>query len=111
MPAEASTTIHYPPNKKRLSCPKATQPFRGFCAGKYQSDYFPLAAGFLATGAFAGLAAPVLALVDLAAPVFAFVDFGAAGFAAAVFAFVDFAAVVFAAVLFAAITISSVRIL
>ena len=97
--------------KKRLSCPKATQPFRVFCAGKYQSDYFPLAAGFFATGAFAGLAAPVLALVDLAAPVFAFVDFGAAGFAAAVFAFVDFAAVVFAAVLFAAITISSVRIL
>lgn len=85
-----------------------TQSFSVFCAGKYQSDYFPLAAGFLATGAFAGLAAPVLAfvdLVDLAAPVFAFVDFGAAGFAAAVFAFVDFAAVDFAAVLFAAIPI------
>lgn len=76
-----------------------------FCAGKYQSDYFPLAAGFLATGALAALTAPVLAFVDLAAPVFAFVDVAAAGLAAAVFAFVDFAAVVFAGVLFAAMTI------
>lgn len=74
------------------------------CAGKYQSDYFPLAAGFFAAGAVVAFAAPVFALVDLAAPVFALVDFGAAGFAA-VFAFVDFAAVDFAAVLFAAITI------
>ena len=98
-------------NKKSAELPGGDSAVSCFCAGKYQSDYFPLAAGFLATGAFAGLAAPVLALVDLAAPVFAFVDFGAAGFAAAVFAFVDFAAVVFAAVLFAAITISSVRIL
>lgn len=97
--------------KKRLSHWKATQPFQMFCAGKYQSDYFPLAAGFLAAGALVAFAAPVFAFGDLAAPVFAFVDFGAAGFAAAVFAFVDFAAVVFAAVLFAAITISSVRIL
>ena len=111
MPAEASTTIHYPVNKKTAELPRGDSAVSCFCAGKYQSDYFPLAAGFLATGAFAGLAAPVLALVDLAAPVFAFVDFGAAGFAAAVFAFVDFAAVDFAAVLFAAITISSVRIL
>ena len=96
MPAEASTTIHYPLNKKTAELPRGDSAVSCFCAGKYQSDYFPLAAGFLATGAFAGLAAPVLALVDLAAPVFAFVDF---------------AAVVFAAVLFAAITISSVRIL
>lgn len=101
----ASSEDNGPAVKKRLSYPKVTQPFCVFCAGKYQSDYFPLAAGFLATGAFAGLAAPVLALVDLAAPVFAFVDLGAAGFAAAVFAFVDFAAVDFAAVLFAAIPI------
>jgi len=74
-----------------------------FCAGKSQSDYFPLAAGFFAAGAFGAFAAPVfalgdfVALVDLAAPVFAFVDFGAAG-AAAVLALVDFAAVLFAAI-------------
>jgi hypothetical protein len=74
-----------------------------FCSGKYQSDYFPLAAGFFAAGALAAFAAPVFALVDLAAPVFALVDFGAAGAAAAVLDFVDFAAVDFAAVLFAAI--------
>jgi hypothetical protein len=68
-----------------------------FCAGKYQSDYFPLAVGFFAAGALVAFAAPAFALVDLAAPVFAFVDFGAAGLAAAV-ALVDFAAVLFAAI-------------
>lgn len=81
-----------------------------FCAGKYQSDYFPLAAGFLATGALAALTAPVLAFVDLAAPVFAFVDVAAAGLAAAVFAFVDFAAVVFAGVLFAGVLFAAMTI-
>lgn len=75
-----------------------------FCAGKYQSDYFPLAAGFFAAGALGAFAAPVFAFGDLvafvafAAPVFAFVDFGAAAGAAAVFALVDFAAVLFAAI-------------
>ena len=74
-----------------------------FCAGKFQSDYFPLAVGFFAAGALVAFAAPVFALVDLvalvalAAPVFAFVDFGAAGLAAVV-ALVDFAAVLFAAI-------------
>jgi hypothetical protein len=75
---------------------KAVRPFI-CCAGKYQSDYFPLPVGFFAAGAVVAFAAPVFALVDLAAPVFAFVDFGAAGLAA-VFALVDFAAVLFAAI-------------
>ena len=74
---------------------EAARPFVS-CAGKYQSDYFPLAVGFFAAGALVAFAAPVFAFVDLAAPVFAFVDFGDAVFAA-VFAPVDFAAVLFAA--------------
>ena len=77
----------------------AARPFRVQSPGKYQSDYFPLAAGFLAV-VLVALTAPVFALVDLAAPIFAF---GAAGLAA--FALVDFAAVALAAVLFAAIPV------
>ncbi len=100
--------------KKTVEQPRGTLSRSMFCAGKYQSDYFPLAAGFFATGAlaFTALAAPIfafgdfVAFVDLAAPVFALVDFGAAaGLATAVFALVDFGAADFAEVLFAAMII------
>lgn len=103
---------NHPRIKKTVEQPEGRLNRSMFCAGKYQSDYFPLAAGFFAAGAFAALTAPVfafgdfVAFVDLAAPVFALVDFGAAaGLATAVFALVDFGAADFVEVLFAAMII------
>ncbi len=96
---QCHSLAHHAGKKNGQATQGAARPFRVQSSGKYQSDYFPLAAGFLAV-VLVALTAPVFALVDLAAPIFAI---GAAGLAA--FALVDFAAVALAAVLFAAIPV------